>query len=127
MPDDPRGPELLDAVARLLRDELLPLLPPAAAFNARVAANAVDLVAREMRDGGAADAAAAARLQALLQRAAGDAGTLEAELCQRLKSGDADPDDPALRAHLWATTLDKLAIDQPGYAPYRRERQRRQE
>jgi hypothetical protein len=82
-----------------------------------VAANAVDLVAREMRDGGAADAAAAARLQALLQRAAGDAGTLEAELCQRLKSGDADPADPALRAHLWATTLDKLAIDQPGYAP----------
>lgn len=127
MPDQPGGPDLLDAVARLLRDELLPLLPPAAAFNARVAANAVDLVAREMRSGAAADAAAAARLRALLLREAGDGRTLEADLCQRLKNGDIDPADPALRAHLWATTLDKLAIDQPAYAPYRRELQRRQE
>lgn len=127
MPDEPGGPDLLDAVARLLRDELLPLLPPAAAFNARVAANAVDLVARELRSGAAADAAAAARLRALLQREAGNSRDLESELCQRLKNGDIDPADPTLRSHLWATTLDKLAIDQPAYAPYRRELQRRQE
>ena len=31
-----------------------------------------------------------------------------------------DAATPDLAAHLWATTLDKLAIDQPSYAGYRR-------
>jgi hypothetical protein len=117
--DHPRGPALLDAVAALLRDVLLPQLQGSAAFQARVAANAVDLAAREMRLGPAADAAAAARLQALLQHT-GPADTLEAELALAIRSGAIDDQDPALRAHLWASTLDKLAIDQPAYAPYRR-------
>lgn len=120
MLDHPRGPALLDAVARLLRDVLLPALPPGnAAFQARVAANAVDLAAREMRLGPAAEAGAADRLLALLQHA-GPADALEAELALAIRSGAIDDQDPALRAHLWASTLDKLAIDQPSYAPYRR-------
>lgn len=123
--DHPRGPALLDAVARLLRDVLMPQLQGSAAFQARVAANAVDLAAREMRLGPAADAAAADRLQALLQHT-GPAGmplaldALEAALALAIRSGAIDDQDPALRAHLWASTLDKLAIDQPAYAPYRR-------
>ena len=123
MLDHPRGPALLDAVARLLRDVLLPALPPGnAAFQARVAANAVDLAAREMRLGPAADAAALDRLQALLKHAAGGASldALDAELALAIRSGAIDDQDPALRAHLWDSTLDKLAIDQPSYAPFRR-------
>ena len=126
MLDHPRGPALLDAVATLLREVLMPQLPAgsAAAFQARVAANAVDLAAREMRLGPAADAAAADRLQALLQHG-GAADALEAELAEAIRSGAIDDQSPALRAHLWASTLDKLAIDQPSYAPYRRALQQR--
>ncbi|MES2716759.1 MAG: DUF6285 domain-containing protein [Pseudomonadota bacterium] len=121
MLDHPRGPALLDAVARLLRDVLLPQLPAgsSAAFQARVAANAVDLAAREMRLGPTAEAEAADRLQALLQHS-GAPDVQEAELALAIRSGAIDDQDPALRAHLWASTLDKLAIDQPSYAPYRR-------
>lgn len=119
MLDHPRGPALLDAVARLLRETLIPQLPPGAVFQARVAANAVDLAAREMRQAADADTQARERLQALL-RHDGDLATLEAELVERLRHGDIATDNPDLRAHLWATTLAKLAIDQPGYAPYRR-------
>ena len=119
MLDQPHGPALLDAVAKLLRDVLMPQLPPGAVFQARVAANAVDLAAREMRLGPSADAQAVARLQALLQHS-GELPALEAELALRIRSGGIDDQDPALRAHLWASTLDKLAIDQPSYAPYRR-------
>ncbi len=119
MLDHPRGPALLDAVARLLRDVLQPQLQGSAAFQARVAANALDLVARELRLGPAADAAAADRLQALLQHG-GEADALSAELALAIRSGAIDDQDPGLRAHLWASTLDKLAIDQPAYAPYRR-------
>jgi len=130
MPDDPHAPELLDAVARWLRDELPGQLAPGsgAAFHARVAAHAVETVAREIRDGAAADGAAAQRLRELLGRAGGDgadAAALEAELVARLRDGRQRTDDPALIDHLWQTTLAKLAIDQPGYAPYRRELARR--
>ncbi len=126
MLDHPRGPALLDAVASLLRDVLMPQLPAgsAAAFQARVAANAVDLAAREMRLGPAAEAEAADRLQALLQHA-GAPDALEAELALAIRNGAIDDQSPALRAHLWASTLDKLAIDQPSYAPYRRALQQR--
>ncbi len=117
--DHPRGPALLDAVATLLREVLLPQLQGNAAFQARVAANAVDLAAREMRLGPAADAAAAERLQALLQHT-GPLESLEAELALAIRSGAIDDQSPDLRAHLWSSTLDKLAVDQPSYAPYRR-------
>jgi len=119
MLDHPRGPALLDAVARLLRDTLIPQLPPGAAFQARVAANAVDLVARELRLGPDAEAQAQARLHTLLGQD-GPLPALEAALSARLRRGDIATDDPALLDHLWATTLAKLAIDQPAYAPYRR-------
>ncbi len=128
MLDHPRGPALLDAVARLLRDVLLPALPPGnAAFQARVAANAVDLAAREMRLGPAADAAALDRLQALLKHAADGASldALDAELAEAIAKGRLDATSPGLTEHLWAATMDKLAIDQPSYAPYRRAVERR--
>lgn len=124
MLDHPRGPALLDAVATLLREVLQPQLQGNAAFQARVAANAVDLAAREMRLGPAADAAAAERLQALLQHS-GPLDALEAKLALAIRSGAIDDRSPELRAHLWISTLDKLAIDQPGYAPFRRAQQLR--
>jgi hypothetical protein len=120
MLDQPSGRELVQSVSRLLRDTLLPLLPAHAAFQARVAANALDLAAREWQFAPAAEAAAAARLQSLLGRGGAPDG-LEAELCRRIADGRIAMDDPALLQHLWAGTLDRLAIDQPAYAPYRHE------
>jgi Domain of unknown function (DUF6285) len=123
MLDHPRGPALLDAVARLLRETLIPQLPPGAVFQARVAANAVDLAAREMRQAADAENQARARLMALLgpdPDLHADLAMLEAELAARLRRGEIATDHPGLQQHLWATTLAKLAIDQPNYAPYRR-------
>ncbi|OYU74029.1 MAG: hypothetical protein CFE32_19115, partial [Alphaproteobacteria bacterium PA3] len=100
MLDQPHGPDILDAVARLLRELLVPQLQGHAAFQARVAANAVDLVAREMRQGPAAEAAALGRLRTLLQRpeaTAADLPALEADLAARLRSGDMAPDTPGLQ------------------------------
>jgi hypothetical protein len=119
--DHPRAPEILDAVARLLREVILPQLPPqqqAAVFQTRVAANAVELAAREMRLGPPAAAAAQAQLQALLQRD-GSLDSLQTALALQIRAGALDIDDPALKAHLWSSTLARLAVDQPAYAPYR--------
>lgn len=124
MLDAPPGADLLDAVARLLRDTLIPQLPADAVFAARVAANAVDLVARELRQGGPAQAEASQRLQALLGHG-GPLPALEAELATAIRQGRLGADSPGLMDHLWATTLAKLAIDQPTYAPYRHELEHR--
>ena len=116
----PTTPEILQAASHYLRDILAPSLPPADRFGALVAANAVDIAVREARLGGAADAAAIERLRALMRSEAGPQDDLETQLAEAIADGSLSIDDPALRAHLLATTHDELAIDQPGYASIKR-------
>ena len=119
MYDQPTAAELIDAVAVFLRDEVSPTLDGRLAFHARVAVNVLEMVKRELALGEAARAGDAARLKALLGADA-PLDELEAGLCEAIASGAQDPADPQLIAHLWATILDTLAVDQPGYATYRR-------
>jgi hypothetical protein len=120
MLDQPHGADILAAVSRLLRDTLMPRLPPDTVFQARVAANALDLVAREIRFGETVEREAMLRLQTLLGRD-GSLVELETELSLRIRNGDVDLQSPGVAEHLWATTLAKMKIDQPNYASYRRE------
>ena len=120
MLDDPRGLEILEAVSRLMRDTLIPALPADVVFQGRVAANALDLVLRELRTGAWLEDEARARLVALLGHDA-PLEELEAELSRRIRDGEVDLASPALLDHLWATTMAKMSVDQPNYASYRRE------
>lgn len=124
MQDAPTPEQLLAAVARYLRDEAGPALAAhgdnALAYQARVAANMLDTVRRQGLLAPAADAAERARLQALLGSADDDLATLNRQLAEALASGRLDGTQPALADHLWRTTFDKLAVDQPGYETYRR-------
>lgn len=84
------------------------------AFLARVADNARALLAREAALGQAAQAEERARLAALLG-VEGDFETLNRKLCEALRTGAIAPRAPALMAHLRATAIARIAIDQPGY------------
>jgi hypothetical protein len=117
MQDRPDPTDLVRTVAAALRERLMPQLSGSAAFEARVCANALDLVARQLARGADADAAERGRLEVLLG-ASGSLADLNALLCARIADGSLAADDPAMLAHLWATTLDKLAVDQPTYAAY---------
>ena len=75
--------------------------------------------AREAQLAPASDAAELDRLVALLGRT-GSLAELNAELAARLSDGRMSLETPDLKAHLWATSMAKLAVDQPGYASYRR-------
>ena len=121
MLDRPSGDRLLEAVARFLRDEIMPALDGALAFKTRVAANAIDLAIRESV--GRADLEAAERdgLTRLLGRD-GDLAELNGHLCAAIRDGSVTLDTPGLSSHLWQSTLRKLAIEQPSYATYRRVR-----
>jgi hypothetical protein len=121
MQDTPTPDDLLAAVAGYLREQAAPQLQGQTAFHARVAANALDVVRRQLSLAPAAEAAEAERLRALLG-AQGSLEELNRLLCQRIASGAMDLQSPGLVPHLWRVTLDKLAVDQPGYDSYRRVR-----
>ena len=66
MREQPSAAELIDAVAEFITRDLAPTLTGRLAFHARVAANVLAIVRRELTLGPAADRADAARLTALL-------------------------------------------------------------
>lgn len=118
MQDQPTPSEVLGAVARFLKAEVAPATAGHVSFQARVAANALEMMRRQLDLGPAAEAAELARLKDLLGTD-GDLATLNAELGRRIQAGDLDLTTPGLADHLWAVTLAKLAVDQPTYAAYR--------
>jgi DNA-binding response OmpR family regulator len=118
MQDQPAPDEILAAIAAFLRNSVILKTDPHTAFQARVAANALDLVRRQLELGAPGEDAELKRLQALL----GHAGTLpklNAELADALASGAKGLATPGVSAHLSATTLEKLRVDQPNYSGYR--------
>jgi len=123
MQDPPKPQDLLAAVASFLREELMPQMSGALGFQTRIAANVVDIVRRELELAPATDAAERQRLAALLGEE-GELAELNRELCRRIRAGEMTLETPGLAAHLWQVTLAKLAVDQPGYASYQRERGR---
>ena len=126
MQDRPDVAELLDAVRAFLEEDVVRALEGPRQFHARVAANVLAIVGRELAGEEASllaewqrlalvlgeDASAPpARLEAL--RAAVREGT--AALTERIRRGDADagPFRDAVRAHVRATVEDKLRVANP--------------
>jgi hypothetical protein len=108
-------------VAAFLRDRVVPATQGPLAFHARVAANALEIARRELVLGPGADARERAALAAVLQCAPqDDLIALNRRLCERIAHDTVDLRTPGLVDALWRITLDKLAIDQPGYDTYRR-------
>jgi Domain of unknown function (DUF6285) len=120
MQDEPTPTELIRAVADFLRNDVTPQIGGHSAFKMRVAINALDLVTRQLGLASSSDAAEAERLSHLLDRK-GSLEELNRVLAGKIAAGEADLQTPGLAEHLWQTTMDKLAVDQPNYAAYRRE------
>ena len=120
MQDEPTPAELIKAVADFLRDDIAPMISGHNAFKLRVAINALDLVTRQLTLESRSDAAEAARMTQLLGMQ-GSLTELNRTLADRIAKGELDLQTPGLANHLWQTTMDKLAVDQPNYASYKRE------
>ncbi len=120
MQDEPTPTELAKAVADFLRNDIAPAISGHSGFKLRVAINALDLVVRQLTLERDSDAAEAARLKQLLGLD-GSVMELNRALAEKIASGEVDLNTPGLKEHLWQTTMEKLAVDQPGYASYKRE------
>jgi len=118
MQDQPSPREILCAIAAFLRNTVILNSDPHTAFQARVAANAVDLVLRQLELSTTGEAAELMRLQALLGHT-GTLAELNTALAEALASGAKGISTPGVSEHLRATTLEKLQVDQPNYSGYR--------
>lgn len=124
MQDRPSAAELLDAVRAFIEKDVITALDGTAKFHARVAANVLAIVGRELAMAPAQLEAEWARLDTLLGAAPrpADASALAGEvrarteaLCERIRRGDADAGAfrGATLAHVRATVVEKLAVANP--------------
>jgi Domain of unknown function (DUF6285) len=123
--DRPAAEELLRAVERFLEREVVPRLEGVPKFHARVAANVVAMVAREIETVDGHERGEWLRLAALLgddaeapaEREARRAALVERneELVRRIRAGEADagPWRAQLLAHLRRTVAEKLEVARP--------------
>ena len=128
MQDRPTAHELLEAVRGFLEHDVVPALDGPRRFHARVAANVLAIVGRELAGEEADLLAEWRRLAALLDRegeeppprlAALRFSVREATttLAERIRRGDADagPFRAAVRAHVRETVREKLRVANPRF------------
>ena len=129
MQDRPDARELLEAVRTFLEEQVVPALDGTRQFHARVAANVLAIVGRELAGGDDALRDEWRRLATLLDlpdrdppasatALASAVRTLNETLAMRIRNGDADAGAwrHAVLAHLRAIANARLAIANPKYA-----------
>jgi hypothetical protein len=113
----PTAAELLAVVAEVLERDIVPALDGPVQHHARVAANLVAIVERELRFAPAAAAAELSAVDGLLQVELTDLDDARAQLAAALRSGLAD--DPNVAEDVWGVLMrvarDDLAISKPGH------------
>jgi hypothetical protein len=123
MQDRPSARELLEAVEQFLERDVVPALEGPKQFHARVAANVMRILARELECESRFLHAECQRLNELLgnDSPVDDAALSAAvqrrtrELCERIRRGDADaePWRGRVLGHVRQTVEEKLAIAKP--------------
>jgi hypothetical protein len=127
MQDRPTYAELLDAVRHFLESDVVPRLEGPKKFHARVAANVLAIVERELASEDTQLRTELGRLQALLGESAAHTRDRQdlrdtirkhtSALCDRIRAGDADAGEwrAAVFSHVRASVREKLEVANPKY------------
>ncbi|GIU89378.1 MAG: hypothetical protein KatS3mg010_0477 [Acidimicrobiia bacterium] len=116
MQDRPTAAELVTAVREWIEREVMPSAEGRVAFHARVAANALGIVERELTLDAALTDGQRERARSLVD-GDGTAVDLERELAARIRDGSLDDRIDEVRAHVRRTVREKLLVANPGYLP----------
>ena len=106
--DMPTAEQLVESVREWLERDVMTSTSGRLQFHARVAVNVLAIVERELQVGVQQAAAHAERLATL-------GCSDDAELARRIRSGELDDRADAVRALVWASVRDKLAVANPKY------------
>jgi len=127
MQDRPTYDELLEAVQHFIETDVVPALDGPKKFHARVAANVLTIIRRELANEEAQLRAEWHRLNEVLhsvERPPSDRDELRhrlrqrtSDLCERIRHGEADaePWHGVVVTHVRQTVIDKLAVANPKY------------
>ena len=125
MRERPTGGELLTIARKVLREELMPLLPEERRYDALMVANAMAIAARQIAFGDAPERRERQNLAGLLgatvegdvaMAASAAVGDLYRRLSAEIRSGACDPGTPrhaAVHAFLLDVTIQKLRESAP--------------
>jgi aminoglycoside phosphotransferase (APT) family kinase protein len=113
--DLPRSDELLVGIRDFLRGDAVKPMSGRDQFLARVGANALDIVLRELSQGAEARAFEMQALHGLFGRW-GELQAQREKLCQAIRSGEIDLQREDLQLYLRQSVYAQVMIDQPGYA-----------
>lgn len=106
--DRPTAIELVEAVREFVRDEVMPATEGRVQYHARVAANVLGIVERELRMGGRQAAEHAQRLREL-------GYDDDVALARAIRDGDVDHRDRAVIDAVRASVMAKLEVARPRY------------
>ncbi len=106
--DMPTAEQLVESVREWLEGDVLAGTTGRLQFHARVAANVLAIVERELRLGSSQAAAHAVRLAQL-------GSSDDADLARRIREGELDDRLAEVRELVWADVRDKLAVANPKY------------
>ena len=105
----PTAAELVEAVREFLERDVMAAVEGRVQFHTRVAVNVLAMVERELTLGPQQRAAASARLEAL-------GFSDEAGLAAAIRAGSLDERWDEVKAAVWASVRDRLAVANPGYS-----------
>ena len=117
MHNQPSVAELVQAVKNFIDETAAPNLKGHAAFHARVASNALATVLRDLEARIENETGEAGRLRTLLgSDSTAGLDDMNRQLSAKIQSGEMDIATPNLLAHLKATTIAQIEVDQPTYS-----------
>ena len=115
--DVPTARELVESIRDFLRGDVMSQTHGRTRFLARVAANTLDIVLRELALGERHRERDREGLERILATT-GDLANLRWKLVNALRDGSMPLDSPGLADHLRRTVITQAAIDQPHYSGY---------
>jgi hypothetical protein len=120
MRDRPKGDELLACARSVLREQVLPVLPPEHKHGLLMALNAMSIAERQLQYGEAPERAEMAALETLLGQTATDLAAANRLLALSLRAGAGDPgreQRDALLAHLRTVGRQRVLESNPKALP----------
>ncbi|HDY83509.1 MAG: hypothetical protein DRQ65_01840 [Gammaproteobacteria bacterium] len=115
----PHAQEMISALSRFIRNDVIPQLQPYQQFQSKVAINLLEILRREFHSRGEISERQRQRLQRILDSEVDDLAQLNSQLLDKLRGGDVTCTDMLVKRHIQQSLEENLSISNPRWLePY---------